>query len=45
MAGYGWTAYDIRKGGTHVVNDTGNRIDLITQFVKVPVEERYQDWG
>ncbi|KAL8650497.1 MAG: hypothetical protein Q9226_005115, partial [Calogaya cf. arnoldii] len=34
MAGYGWTNYDIRIGGTHVVNDTGNHVDLVTQFSK-----------
>ncbi|KAL8670206.1 MAG: hypothetical protein Q9168_005239 [Polycauliona sp. 1 TL-2023] len=32
MAGYGWTDYDIRTGGTHDVNDTGNHVDLITHF-------------
>ncbi|KAL8849393.1 MAG: hypothetical protein Q9221_005631 [Calogaya cf. arnoldii] len=34
MAGYGWTNYDIRTGGTHVVNDNGNHVDLVTQFSK-----------
>ena len=45
MAGYGWAAYDVRKGGTHIVNDTGNRVDLTTQFVKDSNEERYRNWG
>ncbi|MCJ1338933.1 Processing alpha glucosidase I [Bachmanniomyces sp. S44760] len=45
MAGYGWAAYDVRRGGTHVVNDTGNMIDLTTQFVKIPNEKRYGNWG
>ena len=43
MAGYGWTAYDARRGGIHVVNDTGNRIDLTTRFVKGLNHER--NWG
>ncbi|KAL8991212.1 MAG: hypothetical protein Q9169_007923, partial [Polycauliona sp. 2 TL-2023] len=34
MAGYGWTNYDVRTGGTHVVNDTGNRVDIVTQLSK-----------
>lgn len=41
MAGYGWTSYDIRTGGAHVVNDTGNQVDLVTQFSK-PAEG---NWG
>ncbi|KAL8858592.1 MAG: hypothetical protein Q9178_004886 [Gyalolechia marmorata] len=34
MAAYGWTSYDTRTGGSHVVNDTGNRVDIITHFSK-----------
>ncbi|KAF7508559.1 hypothetical protein GJ744_009108 [Endocarpon pusillum] len=34
MAGYGWTAYDVRSGGMQIVNDTGSRLDLITHFAK-----------
>jgi len=45
MAGYGWTAYDVRKGGTHVVNDTGNKLDLITHFVKASDDGNYGKWG
>ena len=45
MAGYGWAAYDVRKGGTHIVKDTGNRVDLTTQFVKDSNGERYRNWG
>ena len=41
MAGYGWTAYDVQKGGMQIVNDTDNRVDLITQFVKVSGDERH----
>ncbi|KAI9871307.1 MAG: hypothetical protein M1830_003054, partial [Pleopsidium flavum] len=45
MAGYGWTAYDVRKGGMQIVNDTGNKLDLITQFAKVSDDERSGKWG
>jgi mannosyl-oligosaccharide glucosidase len=45
MAGYGWTAYDVRKGGTHLVNDTGNKLDLISQFAKVSDDEHSGKWG
>lgn len=45
MAGYGWTAYDARNGGMQIVNDTGNKLDLITHFVKAPDQERGGGWG
>jgi len=45
MAGYGWEAYDVRKGGTQVINDTGNGLDLITEFAKVSGNERNGNWG
>ncbi len=45
MAGYGWTAYDVRKGGMQIVNDTGNKLDLITQFAKASDDERSGKWG
>lgn len=45
MAGYGWTAYDVRKGGMQIVNDTGNKLDLITYFAKVSDDERSEKWG
>ncbi|KAF4535015.1 Glucosidase i [Lasiodiplodia theobromae] len=34
MAGYGWTAYDPRIGGSQTVHDQGNGLDLTTNFVK-----------
>ncbi len=40
MSGYGWTAYDVRKGGMLIVNDTGNKLDLINLFAKVSDDER-----
>lgn len=45
MAGYGWTAYDVRKGGMQIVNDTGNKVDLITQFAKAFHDQRSGKWG
>ena len=45
MAGYGWTAYDVRKGGMQIVNDTGNNLDLITQFAKVSDDDSRAKWG
>src|ERR1700761_6777148 len=36
MAGYGWEEYDARNGGRQVIHDTGNKIDLVIDFVKVP---------
>lgn len=35
MAGYGWEEYDIRTGGSQIIRDQGNMIDIQTQFVKV----------
>ncbi|KAI1390938.1 glycoside hydrolase family 63 protein [Hypoxylon trugodes] len=36
MAGYGWDEYDTRKGGVQHVHDAGNKIDITTEFVKIP---------
>lgn len=44
MTGYGWTTYDIRKGGTHVVNDTVNKIDLIVHFAKFTFNDHDDGW-
>lgn len=35
MAGYGWEEYDVRTGGSQIIRDQGNMIDIQTQFVKV----------
>lgn len=35
MAGYGWEEYDVRTGGSQVIRDQGNMINIQTQFVKV----------
>lgn len=45
MAGYGWTAYDVRKGGIQFINDTGNRLDLVTEFAKMSSDDRNGNWG
>ncbi|KAK8028955.1 Glucosidase i [Apiospora marii] len=34
MAGYGWTKYDVRTGGTQLVHDKELHLDLQTDFVK-----------
>lgn len=36
MAGYGWDAYDPRMGGSQTIHDSGNGIDITTDFVKFP---------
>ena len=45
MAGYGWMSYDVRKGGRQIVNDTGNRLDLITDFAKLFYDQGPGNWG
>lgn len=35
MAGYGWDAYDARKGGVQMIHDRGNGLDIETSFVKI----------
>ena len=45
MAGYGWTAYDPREGGIQAINDTENRIDITTHFVKVSDDNQRRGWG
>ncbi|KAF2097063.1 mannosyl-oligosaccharide glucosidase-like protein [Rhizodiscina lignyota] len=44
--GYGWDAYDARRGGIQTIHDTGNGIDLTTTFIKVPdAGEKGGHWG
>ena len=45
MAGYGWVAYDVRRGGTQIINDTQNKIDLTTDFVKFFDDGHFKGWG
>ena len=45
MASYGWTGYDVRQGGQQIINDTGNSLDLITEFAKPPHRQGSGSWG
>ncbi|KAK8079739.1 hypothetical protein PG997_007557 [Apiospora hydei] len=36
MAGYGWTKYDVRTGGTQLIHDQELHLDLQTDFAKSP---------
>lgn len=45
MAAYGWTAYDVRKGGLQIINDTGNRLDLVAHFAKISDDGPSSKWG
>jgi mannosyl-oligosaccharide glucosidase len=45
MDGYGWTRYDPRLGGTHIVHDSVNKLDLTTEFVKTSSGQHGGNWG
>lgn len=45
MAGYGWEEYDVRMGGHQTIHDVGNRIDIRTDFVKIPGGDHGGSWG
>ena len=45
MAGYEWDDYDVRKGGTHVVNDTRNKLDVITHFIRDTDSNHPDQWS
>jgi mannosyl-oligosaccharide glucosidase len=45
MAMYGWTTYDARKGGTQLVQDVWNHIDITTEFVKKHDGESAGNWA
>ncbi|KAF2278089.1 glycoside hydrolase [Westerdykella ornata] len=45
MGGYGWTAYDARKGGTQLIPDVGNKINITTEFVKISEGQSRGNWG
>ena len=36
MASYGWTEYDARLGGKQILSDRGMKIDIETEFIKLP---------
>src|SRR5271170_7547390 len=41
MASYGWTEYDGRLGGKQIIKDRGMKLDLETEFIKVPASNGY----
>ena len=45
MAGYGWDEYDARTGGSQIIHDAANFLDLTTEFVKIPGGEHGGSWG
>ncbi|KAF2872500.1 glycoside hydrolase [Massariosphaeria phaeospora] len=45
MAGYGWTTYDSRNGGTQTIQDVGNALYITTEFVKLHQGEGPGNWG
>ena len=45
MAGYGWEEYDVRTGGRQTIHDTGNLLDLTTEFVKIPGGSHGGNWA
>ncbi|KAF1358227.1 glycoside hydrolase [Lizonia empirigonia] len=45
MAMYGWTTYDARAGGTQLIQDVGNQIDITTEFVKKSEGQSAGNWA
>jgi len=45
MARYGWTAYDTRAGGTQIIEDVQNKIDITTEFIKKSEGPSAGNWG
>ncbi|KAI8961584.1 glycoside hydrolase family 63 protein [Daldinia sp. FL1419] len=45
MAGYGWDEYDTRRGGVQHIHDAGNKIDITTEFVKIPSGAHGGSWA
>jgi mannosyl-oligosaccharide glucosidase len=45
MAGYGWTSYDSRIGGSQTIHDVENEIDLTTEFVKKYEGQEAGNWA
>jgi mannosyl-oligosaccharide glucosidase len=45
MARYGWIAYDAREGGRQSIEDPGNKINLVTEFVKYSEGQSQGNWG
>ena len=45
MAMYGWTTYDARAGGTQIIQDVGNQIDITTEYVKKYEGQSAGNWA
>lgn len=45
MAKYGWISYDTREGGRQMIEDVGNKINLITEFIKHSEGQSQGNWG
>ncbi|KAI9832540.1 MAG: hypothetical protein M1819_004330 [Sarea resinae] len=45
MVGYGWDEYDVRNGGRQTIHDSGNAIDITTEWVKIPGGDHGGSWG
>jgi mannosyl-oligosaccharide glucosidase len=45
MAMYGWTTYDVRTGGTQIIQDVGNQIDISTEFIKKSEGQSAGNWA
>ncbi|XPS77894.1 Mannosyl-oligosaccharide glucosidase [Ascochyta lentis] len=45
MAMYGWSTYDARAGGTQIIQDVGNQIDVTTEFIKKSEGQSAGNWA
>ncbi|KAI0340653.1 glycoside hydrolase [Trametopsis cervina] len=45
LSSYTWTEYDAREGGTQVIKDAPNNVQLTTQFLKVPGGAHGGSWA
>ena len=45
LDGYGWDEYDVRTGGRQTIHDPANRVDITTEFVKIPGGKHGGNWG
>lgn len=45
MAMYGWSTYDARTGGTQIIQDVGNQIDITTEFTKKSAGQSAGNWA
>lgn len=41
MAIYGWTEYDGRLGGKQIIGDRGMKLDIETEFIKIPAHNGF----